>query len=149
MVLVVEETHDYFRVEIDAGELQRALDAFTGDLGVEATSDLGIGLEEQAELFRKFVSDVLQWIRIRYDEPDRLEHMWRTLVHRTSERPNSLKEVQTSFSSRRVYFWGCEIGRLVRLGSLRFRFDSEDDRETSPGESYGDSDASQPYPDGR
>lgn len=125
MVLTVEETHDRYRIQVDADELGKALDAYVHDLGAEATSALGIGPEEQAELFKEFVDDVLSGMKISSDHCGWPDQFWRAAVQRTSERSLELQEVQVSLSSKRVYFWGCEIGHLIQQGSLRFQFEPE------------------------
>lgn len=132
MTFSVEETHDQFRVQIDADELQRALDAYVEELGVQAASALGIGPEEQAELFRVFVSEVLSRMKVKSDRNNWPDQMWRAVVQRTSGRPLGLEEVLVSLNARRIYFWGCEIGHLILQGSLQYQFDPVEHRAVPP-----------------
>lgn len=132
MSVTVEETHDQFRIEIDDDELQRALDAYVQQLGIDATSALGIGPTEQAELFRDFVADVLSKMKLRPGRTDWPDQFWLAAVQRTSERSLGVEEVTVSLGAQRVYFWGCEIGRLVRVGRLAFAFGKVNERALPP-----------------
>lgn len=118
---------DAYRIVINREQLRAALQEY---VKIQGDSHLhGLSGEQQIVLFANFVARVLMWIHITEQELEWPERIWRCLVGiPKSRRIHGLPEVQISLNTAQVYFWGCEIGRLVVAGSVEPSFDPVTER---------------------
>lgn len=127
----VQEIHDAYRIRIDNERLELALEFFRDECSV--TTKQGLTKEQQVQMFREFCADYLTRALIRQDRTDLPDIFWCSFVGRNYSRPVSLGEIQISLNSSKIYFWGHEIGRLVKMGRLRFSFGVEDESPSALG----------------
>jgi len=108
----VSNTGLVYRVDIDGARLELALEKYAQFPANQPAGVIsGSTRSQQAELFRRFVINVLSRSMFGENEFRWPDIFWRSLPQNT-QRPMDLGEVVLSANTHKVYFWGYEIGTL-------------------------------------